>query len=125
MITCPHCDRQAELTTGDYIYPHRKDLESKPFWVCWPCDAYVGCHNGSTRPLGSLANEETRKARSAAHASFDPLWKSKRLSRTKAYAWLAQQLGIKTSECHIGMFDVEKCRSTVTAVQGITEGKEQ
>jgi hypothetical protein len=120
-LTCPYCEQQAQLTTGDYIYPHRKDLASKQFWVCWPCDAYVGCHGSSNRPLGRLANEELRKARTAAHAAFDPLWRSRRFSRTRAYVWLASQLGIKTSECHIAMFDVEKCKSTVAAVYSLSE----
>lgn len=55
-VKCPYCERHAELVGGEVIYPHRPDLGSKKFWLCTPCNAYVGCHAGDdgTRPLGRL-----------------------------------------------------------------------
>lgn len=99
----------ATLVTGKEIYPHRPDLHKKRFWLCAECDAYCGCHPGSTKPLGTPANEVTRKARSSAHNMFDILWRSGRVTRSEAYAWLAQQLELPTHLCHIGMFDAETC----------------
>jgi hypothetical protein len=29
---CPYCDREAALTTGAKIYPHRADLFGLKFW---------------------------------------------------------------------------------------------
>ena len=49
----------------------------------------------------------------AAHAAFDPLWKSGQMSRSKAYSLLAQKMGLPKSETHIGMFDVEQCEAVV------------
>lgn len=46
----------------------------------------------------------------AAHANFDPLWKGKTLSRTKAYAWLREQTGLPERECHIGWMDDDMLR---------------
>ena len=66
-------------------------------------------------PLGRLANAELRRAKSAAHAAFDPLWKSKRMKRRDAYGWLARELGISRDNCHIGMFDIAACRAVVRA----------
>lgn len=114
-LLCPYCDEISERVTGDVIYPHRRDLYQKNFYLCRPCDAYVGCHPGSDVPLGRLANAELRKAKSAAHAAFDPKWKSGKLKRKNAYAWLADKLGIPRNDCHIGMFDVKKCREVVMA----------
>lgn len=108
-MNCDYCGKPAELVTGDEIYPHRPDLSRLRFWRCEPCDAHVGCHRGTTRPLGRLANAELRRAKMAAHAAFDPLWKSGRMSRSEAYAWLADRLGIEADVCHIGMFDVAMC----------------
>lgn len=122
-VTCDYCHRDAMLVTGNVIYPHRPDLYALKFWQCEPCDAYVGCHKAGkgqgdgTKPLGRLANAELRRAKSDAHAAFDPLWKSRRMKRREAYAWLAAQLGISVNNCHIGMFDVDGCRAVVAAVQ--------
>ena len=98
---------------GKVIYPHRQDLYDKLFYQCPPCDAYVGCHPGTDRPLGRLANAELRHAKSAAHAAFDPLWSHGARNRKSAYVWLAQQLGIAVDQCHIGYFDLEQCRRVV------------
>lgn len=112
---CPYCNETAILVTGHQIYPHRTDLHTKYFWHCPPCDAYVGCHPQTTNPLGRLANAELRKAKMAAHAAFDPIWQSEDMTRSEAYAWLSSTLGIKTDDCHIGMFDVDICDRVVAA----------
>lgn len=109
-VKCPYCDGFAEPCGGDVIYPHRPDLYAKNFYICVPCDAYVGCHPGTTKPLGRLANAELRAAKSDAHVYFDLIWQSGELTRTEAYAWLAEQLSITTDQCHIGMFDVDMCK---------------
>jgi hypothetical protein len=124
---CPYCDRPAQLVSGATIYPHRPDLLSLKFWQCAPCEAHVGCHRAGARvdgvisdgtiPLGRLANAELRRAKSAAHAAFDPLWKSRQMGRREAYAWLAKRLGISQANCHIGMFDVAACKAVVGIVQ--------
>lgn len=112
-VICPYCQQKARLADGAYIYPHRRDLADKPFYLCEPCDAFVGCHPGTLKPLGRLADAKLRSAKSAAHATFDPIWKTKQKTRSEAYAWLATELGISPDECHIGMFDFETCRRTV------------
>lgn len=106
---CPYCDSTAELATGREIYPHRPDLHEKNFYRCEPCGAYVGCHPGTVTPLGGLANAELRRARSAAHAAFDPLWRDGTMKRRAAYQWLADGLGIDRRDCHIGHFDLATC----------------
>jgi hypothetical protein len=81
----------------------------------------VGCHPGTTRALGRLANADLRAAKQAAHAAFDPLWRRKmereQISRSKArgagYRWLADQLGIECKRCHIGMMSADECRRVV------------
>lgn len=120
MVVCDYCNNEARLVGGDVIYPHRPDLHGLRFWHCGPCGAYVGCHKGTTRPLGRLANAELRQAKQDAHAAFDPKWKFhtfrdgyQTMTRTMAYKWLAEQLGIPIEQCHIGMFDVETCGRVV------------
>lgn len=110
---CPYCGSKSRLTTGTEIYPKRKDLHRKYFYVCAPCDAYVGCHRDTIRPLGRLADALLRAAKSAAHQAFDPKWQHGRMSRTQAYWWLANQLQIPAHECHIGMFGLDMCAKVV------------
>lgn len=118
---CPYCDREALLVPGRAVYPKRPQFWAKPVWWCKPCDAWVGCHPGTERPLGRLANAELRLAKQEAHAAFDPLWKRKMeregISKTKArgagYKWLSEQLGIDRRRCHIGHMDVAACRRVV------------
>lgn len=118
--TCPYCEASSQLVDGSVIYPHRPDLAHKSFYRCAPCAAYVGCHPGTTRALGRLANAELRKAKSAAHAAFDPIWKSGGMRRSKAYARLADALGIKVQDCHIGMFDVATCKRVLDVCKSLT-----
>ena len=120
-MKCPYCASSAEMVSGDVIYPHRPDLFDKNFWRCDPCGAYVGCHpvgpgHDGTRPLGRLANAELRRAKQAAHAAFDPIWKNREMSRANAYRWLANRLAIPSADCHIGVFDIPQCKAVVEAV---------
>lgn len=110
---CPYCNEQSKLTTGKEIYPHRDDLHSKYFYLCKPCAAWCGCHPQTKQPLGRLANAELRRAKIAAHAAFDPIWRRKRELRNNAYAWLSSELGVPLHQCHIGMFDVDMCRRVI------------
>jgi hypothetical protein len=120
IVICPYCGKKAEFKTGREIYAGRGSWDGKKFWVCEPCNAWVGCHDRNKRygrvgdePLGRLANKELREAKMKAHLAFDPIWKEKSMKRKEAYAWLAKKLGIPAEECHIGMFDVDMCREVV------------
>lgn len=127
MTRCQYCNQPAKLVSSREVY--RKDYG--PIWLCRPCGAWVGCHDGTEKPLGRLANAELRAWKIKAHAAFDPLWKKKldsmrvrvrldypkHLARNAGYAWLADQLGIPRKRCHIGMFDVELCKKTVQLCQ--------
>ena len=112
-MKCPYCGNEAEVVTGKAIYPRRPDLANLKIFACMPCDAWVGTHKNSGEPLGRLANAELRKAKQAAHAAFDPYWKSGHVTRHKAYAMLAERMSLHKSQAHIGMFDVEQCNKVV------------
>ena len=69
----------------------------------------MGCHKGTTDPLGNLANAALRTLRSQAHRVFDPLWQGGTLTRTEAYRWLSREMGLLVKHTHIGMFDTAQC----------------
>ncbi len=94
-VFCIGCkkDVDARLTTGKEMYPHRPDLAHMQFWVCDTCGSFVGCHKGSTRPLGYLASEDIKVWRKQIHDILDPLWKKKKIGRSQAYAHVGNEIG--------------------------------
>lgn len=121
MTVCIECDTDCDLVSGQAIYPHRQDLYSLSFYLCPCCDAYVGCHKGTTQALGTACGPATRQARSKAHAAFDPLWRGKaaKYTRTQAYQALGVFMELPAAECHIGMFDYDQCMQVIRFVEGI------
>lgn len=124
--TCPYCGRTAELCDSAKLYDGRS---YGPVWVCpaWPtCDAYVGCHKGTTIPKGRLSDPELRSLKKQAHKVFDPIWKARyfrkhredptykrAMARGGRYKRLAELMEIPRGECHIGMFDNDRCRLAI------------
>lgn len=108
---CPYCGELPRVVYWrDELYPYRRNFGK--VWICPGCKARVGCHKRGTEPLGRLADYELRRAKNAAHRAFDPIWQEHRLmTRSRAYAWLAAELGV--DEAHIGWLDVEGCRQVV------------
>ena len=115
-VFCPYCGAKAKLVDSAIVYGQSYGM----IYLCcnYPvCDAFVGTHKKSLKPLGTLANAELRVLRKEAHSSFDPLWQSDKLSRKEAYAWLAQQLGISQEKTHIGHFNEQTCRQVIEVCQ--------
>jgi Protein of unknown function (DUF3268). len=109
---CPHCASPVKLVNNDVLY-HGKSFGKWPYaYACTndSCGAYVGLHDYTLIPLGTLANAATRKARMTAKAAFNRIWeRGHDMTRSEAYAWLARQLDIPPARCHIGMFDIAMC----------------
>jgi uncharacterized protein DUF3268 len=115
-IGCPYCGGQAKRAYRRTLYPHRPDLAGRVFFRCAPCDAYVGCRPGTDEPLGTPAGPGLRRLRGLAHAAFDPLWLRGGMSRSEAYLWLSERMGLSLASAHIGMFNEDQCRQAVAHV---------
>lgn len=114
-VECPYCHKQAEFVDSKVVYGKSHGMIY--LCRCKPDFAYVGVHKGTDKPLGSPADRMLRYWRGRAHAAFDPIWKKKAVTRSEAYQWLAQKLGIHKDDCHIGMFDTETCKKVVDVMQ--------
>lgn len=105
-MKCPYCGEDAKFLTSKEFYG--KDYGSN-IYSCTPCDAYVGTHGKGKTALGTMAKRETREMRKRAHSLFDPLWRGRKMSRSGAYRWLQQTMGLSSKEAHIGLFDKSQC----------------
>ena len=114
-MICQFCSSRAQKVTGEKIYPHRKDLHHLRFFYCdnGHDPAYVGTHKYG-KSFGTLADAETRKARSQAHQAFDRIWKDKLLSRSKAYRVLSRYMNLPLKKTHIGMFSATQANEVVS-----------
>ena len=112
-VKCSYCGNKAEYVNRKEIY----NIASKHIgmvWVCRLCKAWVGCHKGTNRPLGTLAKYDLRRWREKAHDALDKKWnKGNNRSRNQTYKRLAKHLGIKKKDCHIGKFDIETCKKVI------------
>lgn len=124
-MACAECGKMPTKVSGEVIYPHRQDLHDRWYWKC-ECGAYVGCHGGTDRPLGSPAGPDLRRARMVAHYAFDPIWRNGFMRRGEAYAWLGREIGKPTNEVHISWMTIpeaeEVTRICRAALQAIAQG---
>lgn len=113
-MICQFCSSEAQKVTGEEIYPHRRDLYHLVFFYCDNNHdpAYVGTHKDG-KPFGTLADAETRKARSLAHQAFDKIWKDKLLYRSEAYRVLSKHMNLPPEKTHIGMFSDAQANEVV------------
>lgn len=114
-IRCPYCGKIAAWVPNEQVYGKRYG-KSFMCYYCAPCDAYVGCHNNTRKPLGVMANKELRGWRMKAHNMVDPLWKSGRFRRDVVYMRLSQVLG---RPVHVGEADIVMCKEIIEKVPEI------
>ena len=113
---CRYCGGVIKLIPAKMVYgesTRRLGMEGEYVYQCQNCNARVGCHKGTTRPLGNVANEVLRLKRMEAHRVFDALWKSGRMTRTGAYRWLAGELHLRPDRAHIGGFEMDQCQKVI------------
>lgn len=113
-LRCGYCGSPAVLRPAAEIYqnPNKKGY----VYACshYPaCDAYVSVFPGSKIPMGTLADSALRQKRILAHQSFDQLWKRGIFTRDQAYRWMADKLGLSTSQAHIALFNDYLCDQVI------------
>ena len=121
---CRYCGGVIRLVPAKSIYgasTERLSMEGEYIYQCQNCNARVGCHKGTARPLGNVANEVLRLKRMEAHRVFDALWKSGRMTRTEAYRWLAAQLHLPEGRAHIGGFEMDQCQNVIDLCRSIED----
>lgn len=110
-VYCDYCGRQTKYVDSKLVYGRSYGK----IYYCGDCNAWVGVHKGTDKPLGRLADAQLRYWKKQAHAAFDPLWQYGKFKgyRNAAYAWLAGQMNLPVEKTHIGMFDVGQCKRAI------------
>jgi len=106
---CRYCGSKVVLTNSSKIYG--KDYGM--IYLCTNCNAFVGVHKKSEKPLGTLANSILRAKRKETHQVFDKFWKDRNMSRTEGYKWLSRQMKLPFHSTHIGYFELEECQKVI------------
>ena len=113
---CRYCGGLIRLVPARNVYGpavERLGLKNEYIYQCQNCTARVGCHRGTTRPLGNVGNETLRLKRMETRQIFDAFWKRKGMSRSKGYKWLAKQMGLPERLAHIGGFEMDQCQQVI------------
>ena len=116
LLICPCCGQHARKTIRKEIARGPKEQYGEIAYVCknFPeCDTYVGCHKGTQKPLGSLADRDLRDRRRRAHKAFDWAWESGRLTRHESYELMSEILKIEFKDAHIGRLDLDQCQKVI------------
>lgn len=109
IVLCPVDGKPAPWVENKEKYG-RNYGKSYMAYYCKEHDTYVGCHNNTRQPLGTMADDELRKLRMAVHAKIDPLWRSGQYKRKHIYKWLSKKLGY---QYHTGESTKETCREVL------------
>lgn len=110
-MNCSYCNKQLFPLKSSYGY----------WYKCNDCNASVGCHPGTQKPLGTTAKPELRALRQEAHKWFDATWQmkmkqddcSQKEARSAGYKWLQEQMNLPAAECHIGKFNEAQCKQVI------------
>ena len=127
---CRYCGGVIRLVPARRIYGASTDrlgLSNENIYLCQNCNARVGCHKGTNRPLGNVANEVLRLKRMETHQIFDTFWQRQRMSRTAAYKWLSKEMKLPKAKAHIGGFEMDQCQQVIDLcrqTEAMASGKE-
>ena len=120
-LTC-FCGSPAKLGSNATIYG--REYGNGMAFICtrFPtCRGYVGCHPDG-RPLGSIADQETKKLRMKVHALIDPLWRganngrSKHRNRGSVYGWMRRIMD-ENKDFHCGELSKEQCLKALDLIE--------
>ena len=107
---CEYCGGRVKLTDASEL--HGSKARGK-IYLCTNCNASVGVHKGTDKPMGTLANTVLKLKRQEAHRVFDAIWKTQGLTRSEAYGWLAGQMSLPKHRTHIAYFNIAQCDEVI------------
>ncbi len=113
-MKCPYCGAPVHLRSADGIY--KDNSKNVMLYVCskYPeCDAYIRVHEGTLKPMGTLANPKLRQLRTEAHKYIDIIQDKGYMTRDEVYHWMSNLISAPLSETHIGYMGEYYCTMVI------------
>ena len=117
IVKC-HCGAHAYLRPAAVV--HGDGAKAEYLFVCskYPaCDSYVGVHQKTREPMGTLAGKELRGKRIEAHKVFNRLWESGLMEKWQAYKWMGAKFGLNRQQAHIAKFSEYMCDELIAVCE--------
>ena len=108
-LFCPECGGLMVLKESKY----------GKFYGCINFPKCKGAHGAHPdgRPLGFPGNAETKKWRKKAHKIMDEWIKITGCNRDDAYIQLKRLMNMSEKRAHIGKFNIDECKRTISAFE--------
>lgn len=107
--------KERPKSKGEYIIPQcpycgsKGELSGKK-WICPTCsDVSVGTYEGSSKPLGTLADKDTRQWRMRAHDELHYKWQDGE-TKENFYGWIASIVKKEYKMATIANLNADECR---------------
>ncbi len=113
-MKCPYCGAPVHLRSADGIY--KDNSKNVMLYVCsnYPeCDAYVRVHEGTKKPVGTLANQKLRTLRNEAHKYIRIIQEKGYMTKDEVYRWISNIMSAPLSEAHIGYMGEYYCTTVI------------
>ena len=113
-MKCPYCGSTVEYRSAEGIY--KDNHKNVMLYVCtnYPeCDAYVRVHEGTNKPVGTLADSKLRAMRLEAHKLLDKIQKRGIMTKNECYQWIANTIMSPLSQAHIGYLGEYYCKMVI------------
>ena len=113
-MKCPYCGSTVEYRSAEGIY--KDNHKNVMLYVCtnYPeCDAYVRVHEGTNKPVGTLADSKLRAMRLEAHKLLDKIQERGIMTKSECYQWIANTIMSPLSQAHIGYLGEYYCKIVI------------
>ncbi len=109
-----YCGSTVKYRSAEGIY--KENHNNMMLYVCtnYPeCDAYVRVHEGTNKPVGTLANAKLRAMRLEAHKLLDKIQNKGIMTKNECYQWIANTIMAPLSQAHIGYLGEYYCQIVI------------
>lgn len=109
ILYCGDCQAIMTLMVSErYTYDNGNP---RPYYRCSRFPHCRGTHSAHPdgSPMGTPADEVTKRLRHRAHVAMGKLQKERRWNTNGMYMWLGKKMGLTKEACHVGLFDAEQC----------------
>lgn len=114
-MICPYCGAPVEFKSNEVIYRH--NFNNGFVYICarFPeCNSYVAAHSVSRKPLGILADKNTRDLRKSVFRIVSPYWQKGLVRKQTVYETIAKILNKEGAFISIAQLNKNECNTVLS-----------